>query len=98
MAGVRGLRVRAVEFGPWGGPRFRIPLAEIESAEVITARPMAWGGWGYRIRPGGRAVITRGGPGVQLALSGSRVFVTTTTRDPEAVAGLVNTLLDRLRR
>lgn len=86
-----------VGFGPWGWPRLRIPLTEIGSAEITTIRPMEWGGWGYRIRPGGRAVITRGGPGVKLALSASRVFVTS-TRDPETVAGVINTLLDRLRR
>lgn len=87
----RGLRVG---FGPWGWPRIAVPLSEIESARTVTVRPLDWGGWGYRVRPNGRAVITRGGPGVELKLSADRVFVFT-TRDPETVAGLVNSLLDR---
>jgi hypothetical protein len=86
----RGLRIG---FGPWGWPRITVPLREIESAAVTTVRPSEWGGWGYRVRPGGRALVLRRGPGVRLELSGSRRFVAS-TRDPDTVAGLVNTLLD----
>ncbi|HEY3006055.1 MAG TPA: DUF1648 domain-containing protein, partial [Kribbellaceae bacterium] len=44
-------------FGP--GVRVRVPLERIERAEVADIRPMAWGGWGYRARPGGRALVLR---------------------------------------
>lgn len=91
VADRRGVRVG---FGPWGWPRVVVPLREIESAESVAVRPSEWGGWGYRVWPGGRAVVTRGGPGVRLCLSESRVFVAT-SRDPETVAGLVNSLVDR---
>ena len=47
-----------------------------------------------RMMPGGRAVVLRRGPGVHLALSEGRRFVVS-THDPEALAGLVNTLVDR---
>jgi hypothetical protein len=87
----RGLHVG---FGPWGWPRLTVPLAEIEYAEPTEVRPLEWGGWGYRMMPGGRAVVLRKGPGVRLALSENRRFVVS-TRDPEALAGLVNTLVDR---
>ncbi|HLV58586.1 MAG TPA: DUF1648 domain-containing protein [Natronosporangium sp.] len=87
----RGLHVG---FGPWGRPRLTVPLAEIEYAEPTEVRPLEWGGWGYRMMPGGRAVVLRRGPGVHLALSEGRRFVVS-THDPEALAGLVNTLVDR---
>jgi len=91
----RGLHVG---FGPWGWPRLTVPLFEIEYAEPTEVRPMEWGGWGYRLMPGGgRAVVLRRGPGVRLALSEDRRFVLS-TRDPEAVAGLLNTLVDRSGR
>ena len=89
----RGLRVR---FGPWGWPRVTVALDEIEYAEVVEVRPGEWGGWGYRMRPGGRALVLRRGPGVRLALSGGREFIAT-TRDPHTVAGLLNALIDRAR-
>lgn len=86
----RGVRVG---FGPWGWPRVTVALSEIESAKVTEVRPTEWGGWGYRVRPHGRAVVLRRGPGVELALSGQRRFVAS-TRDPETVAGLVNSLVE----
>ncbi|HEY8453795.1 MAG: DUF1648 domain-containing protein [Micromonosporaceae bacterium] len=89
----RGLRIR---FGPWGWPQVTVNLDEIEYAEVTEVRPSEWGGWGYRMRPRGRALVLRRGPGVRLALSGGRQFVAT-TRDPHTVAGLLNTLVERVR-
>lgn len=85
-----------VAFGPWRWPRLTVPLREITSARVTTVRPSEWGGWGYRIRRDGRALVLRQGPGVWLELSGGRHFVAS-TRDPETVAGLVNSLIDRER-
>jgi hypothetical protein len=86
-----------VGFGPWGWPRLTMPLREIEYAEVTALRPSEWGGWGYRMRPGGRGVILRAGPGVRLRLSEDRQFVAS-TRDPQTAAGLINTLIDREAR
>jgi len=86
-----------VAFGPWRWPRITVPLREIESADVTTVRPSEWGGWGYRMRPNGRAMVVRRGPGVRLELSDARHFVVS-TRDPATVAGLVNSLIDQSRR
>lgn len=90
----RGLTIR---FGPWRFAQVTVVLDEIEYAEVTEVHPGAWGGWGYRMRPRGRAVVLQKGPGVRLALSDNRHFVTN-TRDPEAVAGLINTMVERVRK
>lgn len=82
--------------GPWARPRITVPLAEIASAEMTEVRPSEWGGWGYRIRPGGRGLVLRRGPGVRLVLSEHREFVFN-TRAPEHVAGLINSLIERTR-
>jgi hypothetical protein len=79
-------------FGP--GIRVRVPLAEIRQAEVADIRPLAWGGWGYRVMPGKRALVLRAGPGLVLDLrDGTRFAVT--VDDPELPAALVNGLLRR---
>ena len=90
----RGLHVA---FGPWRWPRITVPVREIESAGVTTVRPQEWGGLGYRIRPGARGLILGHGRGVRLELSGARYFVTS-TKDPDTVAGLINSLIDQERR
>jgi hypothetical protein len=90
----RGLHIG---FGPWGWPRLNLALREIEYAEVTQVRARDWGGWGYRARPGGRALVLRNGPGVRLELSDQRVFMAT-VRDPRTVAGLVNTMIEQTGR
>lgn len=86
----RGLHIA---LGWWGWPRFTVPLAEVAAAEVTEVSLFEWGGWGYRARPGGRALVFRSGPGIRLTLSEEREFVFN-TRDPERVAGLVNSLIE----
>jgi MFS family permease len=90
----RGLQIG---LGPWNWPRITVRLAEIVSAEVTEVHPFEWGGWGYRVRPGGRALALRRGPGVRLVLSEEREFVVN-SRAPERMAGLVNALLERVRQ
>ena len=79
-----------IAFGPWGIPRKRIPLNEIEAAQAIDVRPMRWGGWGYRWLPWKRAtaVVLRRGPGVKLDRVGGRIFVVTVDGAPRAAAVL----------
>ncbi len=79
-----------VAFGPWGVPKMRIPLSEIEDAEAIDVRPMRWGGWGYRWVPWKRAtaVVLRGGPGLKLTRAGGRTFVVTVDEAGRAAAVL----------
>jgi hypothetical protein len=58
-------RVR-IALGPLGWPRKTIPMTEITSAGAIDVQPIAYGGWGWRIRPGRRAYVIRGGPAIRL--------------------------------
>jgi hypothetical protein len=56
---------------------FRIPLAEIASAEAVRYRPIPeYGGWGIRFGRTGIAYSMRGDEGVQLVLrNGRRVLI-----------------------
>jgi len=84
-----GLRVG---FGP--GVRVLVPLADIKHAAPAQIRPMEWGGWGYRVIPGRRGVILRGGPGLVLNLvDGTRFAVT--VDDPRDAAAVLNGLVAR---
>jgi hypothetical protein len=84
-----GLRIG---FGP--AVRVRVPLADIRQASAEEIRPLAWGGWGYRVLPGKRALVLRGGPGLVLDLRNGNRFAVTVD-EPETPAALVNGLLDR---
>lgn len=81
-------------FGPW--LRVRIPLADIRQAAPAQLSPMEWGGWGYRVRPGRRALILRGGPGLVLDLTNESRFAVTLD-DPDQAAAVLNGLLARSR-
>ncbi|MYT28111.1 MULTISPECIES: hypothetical protein [unclassified Streptomyces] len=78
-------------------PLRRIPLAKVAEA---TSRSIAalseYGGWGYRIRPGGSGLLLRSGEGVVLRLTNGREFVVTVD-DAATAAALLNTYLDRRR-
>ncbi len=84
----------AVGLGWLGWPRRRLRLDELDRAEVVDVKPIAYGGWGYRIRPGSTAVIVRSGPGIRFVRHGQRDFVVTVD-DPARGAGVLNDLLRR---
>ncbi|MEE4422019.1 DUF1648 domain-containing protein [Streptomyces bugieae] len=75
----------------------RVPLDRIKQA---TGRPIAalaeYGGWGYRIRPGGSGLILRSGDGIVVTLTGGRTFAVTVD-DAATAAALLNTYADRAR-
>ncbi|WP_157555587.1 hypothetical protein [Herbidospora yilanensis] len=61
---------------PWA--IWRIPLRQIETAEVIEVDPSDWGGWGWRVRSLKRhAVIIRKGPALLVALRGGGELIVT---------------------
>ncbi|MFF2013740.1 DUF1648 domain-containing protein [Streptomyces sp. NPDC058195] len=78
-------------------PRVRVPLDRIESAGSRHISPFAeFGGWGYRVRPGGRGVVLRSGEGIVATLADGRKFAVTVD-DSKTGAALLNTLVDRRR-
>ena len=89
-AGPTGLRVS----GLLGFPRITVPLAEIAEASSGDVRAREYGGWGWRIRKGSTAVLTRSGPALTVTRTdGAQLHVT--IDDPEKPAALLSTLLDR---
>ena len=87
----RGL---TVTFGPAGLARLHVPTADIASATVTDVVPIQFGGWGYRLVPGGRGVIVRSGPGLVVTRRDGR-HLTVTVDDPETAAALLNGLVAR---
>jgi len=84
-----------VSLGWLGAPSWSVPLSDIEAAEVENVAPMSYGGWGYRLRPGVRAIVVRGGDSLRLVRS-DRDDLVLTVDDAETGAALVNSLLARL--
>jgi hypothetical protein len=83
--GPAGLKVR---FGPLGWPAIRVPLGDIDGIEVEDVEPLAYGGWGYRVVPGVRAVVIRRGVGLRVRRSG-RSDLLVTVDDAATAAGVL---------
>jgi hypothetical protein len=81
----RGL---TVALGVLGRPRVHVPREDIVSATTTDVVPMRFGGWGYRIVPGGRGIIVRGGPALVVTRRSGR-RLTVTVDDPGTAAGLL---------
>ena len=64
----------------------------IERAEVEQVNPMAYGGWGYRLRPGVRAIVTRGGESLRLVRA-EKADLVLTVDDAATGAGVINSML-----
>jgi hypothetical protein len=82
----RGLRVG---LGPLGWPRIVVPLSDVRSAMTDDVSAAEFGGWGYRVVPGGSGVILRSGPALVVVRRSGRRFAVTVD-DPETAAGLLN--------
>lgn len=83
--------------GPLGGwPGLAVPLDTVTGASTSTIRPLEYGGWGIRMRPGGgtTAVVTRSGPALRLDRTDGSAVVVSLDEADEAAA-IVNALLDR---
>ncbi len=72
----------------------RIPLDRIASCESIDLEPTEWAGWGYRVVPGGSAVVLRRGPAIVVHLVDDRRFAVTVD-DADTGAALLNALVIR---
>jgi hypothetical protein len=85
-----------VSMGWLGFPSWTVPLSAISAAEVETISPMSYGGWGYRTRPGVRALIARGGEAIRL-IRIDKPDLVITVDDATTGAGLVNSMLGATR-
>ncbi len=81
-----------ISLGWLGIPSWTVPISAIAHAEVETVNPMAYGGFGYRLRPGVRAIVTRGGEALRLVREEMPDLVLTVD-DAETGAGLINSML-----
>ncbi|GAA1244584.1 hypothetical protein GCM10009609_04930 [Pseudonocardia aurantiaca] len=106
----RGL---TVALGLLGRPRVHVPAEDVEAVTVAEISPAQFGGWGYRIVPGGRGVIIRSGQALVVTRrSGQRFTVTLPTRpadsagsagchpprdDAETAAGLLSAVASKAR-
>ncbi len=88
-----------VRCGHIGLPRRRIPLEQVDSADIVPwISPRNWGGWGYRWRPErGTAVVVRRGPGLVLDLGDGRRFTVTVDDAEDAVRVITSRLPARPR-
>jgi hypothetical protein len=91
--GPAGLKVR---FGPFGWPAIRVALADIERIEVEHVEPLAYGGWGYRVMPGVRAVVIRRGIGLRVGRK-QRPDLVVTVDDAATAAGVLAAHLEAHR-
>ena len=81
----RGL---TVALGLLGRPRVHVPAEDVVSATTADVAPVQFGGWGYRVVPGGRGIIVLGGPAVVVTQRSGR-RLTVTVDDPGTAAGLL---------
>jgi hypothetical protein len=90
----RGLTVAA----PLGRPVFRVPLSDVAAAGEVHVDPLTeFGGWGYRVAPGGRSgVVLRRGPALEVTRGDGTRFVVTVAGAGEA-ASLLTALAARSR-
>jgi len=85
-------RGAVVSLGWWGFPSWTVPMDEIARADVEELSPMAYGGWGYRVRPGVRAIVVRSGEALRLIRDNGADLVYTVD-EAETGAGLINDIV-----
>lgn len=73
----------------------RIPLERVSSSRPIDLEPGQWGGWGYRVVPGGSAVVLRRGDAIEVTMTDDRRFAVTVD-DAATGSALLNGLVHRL--
>lgn len=66
-----------ITLGWFGWPSWKVPLEEVSAVGHESVTPMAYGGWGYRVRPGVRAIVVRSGDGLRLIRPNKPDFVVT---------------------
>ncbi|HCK53541.1 MAG TPA: hypothetical protein DIC23_10035 [Planctomycetaceae bacterium] len=77
-----------VEFG-YTGWSVRFDYSDIIEAKRVDIRWIRWGGFGWRLRPGGIGYIVRSGPGIQIVTKRSGRSYTFNCRDCEAMLAVL---------
>lgn len=87
----RGLRVKL------GGlvTAKTVGLGQVLSARPIDLEPSQWAGWGYRVVPGGSAIVLRRGDAIEVVMRNNRRFAVTVD-DAATGSALLNGLAGRL--
>ena len=83
-----------VRIGPFGWPTQHIPADEIADASTVAVKPMSYGGWGYRVRSGVRAIIIRSGPAIRIERTDQSDLLVTVD-DAPAGAAAISTVVRR---
>tara|TARA_B100000029_G_scaffold515159_1_gene620897 strand:- start:3157 stop:3669 length:513 start_codon:yes stop_codon:yes gene_type:complete len=78
-----------VEFG-YTGWSVRFDYSDIIEAKRVDVRWIRWGGFGWRLRPGGIGYIVRSGPGIQIVTTRSGRSYTFNCRDCEAMLAVLD--------
>lgn len=81
----RGL---TVALGVLGWPRLRVRAEDVAEVSVADVSPGQFGGWGYRIIPGGSGVVLRSGPALIVTKRSGHRF-TVTVDDAETAASVL---------
>lgn len=75
-----------------------IAIEDIRTVRAIDLEPNEWAGWGYRVVPGGSAVVLRRGPAIEVGLANARRFAVTVDDAVTGAAvlnGLVRLQIDK---
>jgi uncharacterized membrane protein len=83
--GPAGLVVR---LGAFGWPRIVVDLAAVEAVEVEDVEPLHYGGWGWRVVPGVRAIVVRRGEALRVRRRSAPTLVVTVDDAPGAASVL----------
>lgn len=84
--GPAGLTAR---LGWLGLPRVHVPITDVEAVRVEKVVPYEYGGWGYRVVPGARAIVVRKGPGLRIERRSRPALVVTVDGAAEAAGVLL---------
>jgi hypothetical protein len=87
-----GSRSAVIGLGWFGFPSWTVSMEDVTAGSTEHVLPLAYGGWGYRIRPGVRAIIVRRGEAVRLDRAAKPDLIVTVD-DAETGAALVNTVV-----
>ena len=89
----------SINFGVLPVFQRRIPLRDVERAEVCSYRPLRdFGGWGWRYGRGGtQAFIVKGSSGVCLTMRGGKRYLIGSDRSEELLAALSRAGIPRAR-